>query len=81
MNGIIKTDNFEECNSILKDYSCDILTLESSLKINKIFGNKFTISTKTRKKILQNCDNITEIKQSIKTKKIKKSKKRIKNNF
>jgi hypothetical protein len=81
MNGIIKTDNFEECNSILKDYSCDILTLESSLKINKIFGNKFTISTKTRKKILQNCDNITEIKQTIKTKKIKKSKKRIKNIF
>lgn len=81
MNGIIKTDNFEECNDILKDYNCDILTFESSLKINKIFGNKFTISTKTRKKILQNCDNIADIKIIKPSKKIKKNKKRIKNIF
>lgn len=72
---VIKSNDFEKCNEYLKDYDCNISLLESVLKINKIDENKFSLSTKIKKKLLDTCDNIVEkeITKSVKAKKQKKN--------
>ena len=52
IRNIIKSNDLDKCDKYLEDYNCNISLLESVLKINKIDENKFSLSTKIKKKIL-----------------------------
>ncbi len=77
-NIISKSSNL--CNDFFEKYNCNISTFESLLKIDKINGIKYAITTKMKKKILNECNSIqNNIKTTEKNKKITKSKKSKKN--
>lgn len=74
---IIKINKFSEYNELLKGYNCNLQILESVLKIDKINGVKYAISTKTRNKIIQECkDVIIYDKDKEKEDKTRKNKKK-----
>lgn len=77
IRNIIKSNDLDKCDKYLEDYNCNISLLESVLKINKIDENKFSLSTKIKKKILNECKNISDKDKNdkIKNKKGKKNKK------
>lgn len=60
IKNIIKSGEYKHCNDILSNYNCNISLLESVLKIDKIDENKFGLSTKIKKKIINECSNITD---------------------
>lgn len=66
--GIFKTNNFKEYNELLKGYNCNLQILESVLKIDKINGIKYVISTKTKKRIKQDCKDVLKIDDDDKNK-------------
>jgi GTPase involved in cell partitioning and DNA repair len=70
------TDNYNKINELIQGYNIDINGIESVLKINKLNGEKFTISTKMKKALTKNCEDISDIniKQLHKNKKIKAKK-------
>jgi hypothetical protein len=76
LKGLLEIDNYSKINEYIKGYNIDINGIESVLKINKLNGEKFTISTKNKKNLIKNCDNISDInlKQIYKNKKIKSKK-------
>jgi len=78
VRGLIYSNKLSMCNEYLDGYNCSIQILESVLKIDKINGIKYNITTKLKKKILSECDQINikakEIKKYKKNKKTKKSK-------
>ena len=78
IRGLIYSNKSSLCNEYLNGYNCSIQVLESVLKIDKINGVKYNITTKLKKKILSECDTINikakEIKKYKKTKKNKKTK-------
>lgn len=59
--GIMKTNNFSEYNTLLSGYNCNLQLLESVLKIDKINGIKYLISTKAKKKLIQECKDVIKI--------------------
>ena len=58
LKNIINSDDYKICNDYLSSYNCNIASLESVLKIDKIDENKFSLSTKVKKKIMIECENI-----------------------
>jgi len=58
IKGLIKSQNFEELNSIIEKYNIDMSVIESVLKINKLKGEKYIIPNKIKKLLLKNCNNI-----------------------
>jgi len=60
--GLIKSEQYDEINNLIKDYNIDMNIIESVLKINKITGEKFIISTKTKKLLTKSCPNLIESK-------------------
>jgi len=78
VRGLIYSNKLSMCNEYLDGYNCSIQILESVLKIDKINGIKYNITTKLKKKILSECDQINikakEIKKYKKNKKTKKLK-------
>ena len=60
VKNIIKFGEYKYCNDLLSNYNCNISSLESVLKIDKIDENKFGLSTKIKKKITNECTNIIE---------------------
>jgi hypothetical protein len=76
--GLIKSEQYDEINELIKEYNIDISIIESVLKINKLTGDKFTISTKIKKLLEKSCSNlvITKSKVAI-NKKIKFKNKKI----
>lgn len=76
LKGLLQTENYEKINELMKGYNIDINGIESVLKINKLNGEKFVISTKLKKCLSKNCSDITDIneKNIQKTKKIKTKK-------
>ncbi len=76
IKNVINSNDLNKCNEYLKGYDCNISSLESVLKINKIDENKFALSTKIKKKILMECPCITE-KDKIDKKNRKKNKKNL----
>jgi hypothetical protein len=83
LNKIIRntliSNSSNNCNEYFENYNCPITTFESLLKIDKINGKKYALTTKMKKKILYECPSIINInKDNDKNKKnklIKKSKK------
>jgi hypothetical protein len=75
IRNVIKSEDYEKCDNYLEDYNCNISLLESVLKINKIDENKFSLSTKTKKKILTECKNINDKEKNEKVKNKKEKKK------
>ena len=76
VRNIINSNSSSLCNDFFDKYNCSISTFESLLKIDKINGVKYALTTKMKKKILTECNNIqNNIKPIEKNKKIKKSKK------
>ena len=73
LKNVIKSDDYKICNEYFSNYSCNISSLESMLKIDKIDENKFILSTKVKKKIINDCTNIIDNKDNDR----KKSKKKI----
>jgi hypothetical protein len=72
INGLIKCEQYDEINELIKEYNVDITIIESILKINKLTGDKFSISTKNKKIIEKSCENLVVIKpKPIINKKIK----------
>ncbi len=76
IRSVINSNELNKCNDYMDKYNCNISLLESVLKINKIDENKFSLSTKIKKKILNECSNITD-KDKFEKKKNKKNKKKI----
>jgi len=78
IRGLIYSNKLSMCNDYLDGYNCSIQILESVLKIDKINGIKYNITTKLKKKILSECNTINikakEIKKYKKNKKTKKPK-------
>jgi len=76
LKGLLQTENYDKINELMKGYNIDINGIESVLKINKLNGEKFVISTKLKKCLSKNCSDITDINEKIiqKTKKIKTKK-------
>jgi hypothetical protein len=73
IRNLINSNSYELCNDFFDKYDCSISTFESLLKIDKINGVKYAITTKTKKKILNDCKNIlNNIKPLDKYKKNKK---------
>jgi hypothetical protein len=76
IRNLINSNSSTLCNDFFEKYNCSISTFESLLKIDKINGVKYTLTTKMKKKILNECNNIqNNIKPIEKNKKNKKSKK------
>jgi DNA polymerase III delta prime subunit len=76
LRGLLNSNKYSMCNEYLNGYKCSIQILESLLKIDKINGNKYLLTTKLKKKILANCESIVQKNNEIKKyKKNKKSKK------
>ena len=75
LKNVIKSDDCSICNEYLSNYNCNISSLESVLKIDKIDENKFSLSTKIKKKIMNECENIMEKSKDLDKKKVKKNKK------
>ena len=71
---IIQTNNIKDLNEILNEYKCDLPTLEAVLKIDKINGDKYVMSNKTKKNIETNCCDLIEQNKKPKVKKSKKEK-------
>lgn len=75
VRGLIYSNKSNLCNEYLNGYDCSIQILESVLKIDKINGIKYNITTKLKKKILAECTVINDkIKDTKKYKDIKKQK-------
>jgi hypothetical protein len=76
IKGLLQTENYNKINELMQGYNIDINGIESVLKINKLNGEKFIISTKVKKCLTKNCVNITDnnIKTVQKSKKIKNKK-------
>jgi hypothetical protein len=76
LKGLLQTENYDKINELMKGYNIDINGIESVLKINKLNGEKFVISTKLKKCLNKNCSDITDINEKSihKTKKIKTKK-------
>jgi hypothetical protein len=76
LRGLLETENYNKINELIQGYNIDINGIESVLKINKLNGEKFTISTKMKKALTKNCEDISDInmKQLHKNKKIKAKK-------
>jgi hypothetical protein len=80
IKGLLETDNYNKINELVSGYNIDLNGIESVLKINKLNGEKFTISTKIKKSLTKNCKDISDlnVKQIYKNKKIKsKNKKKL----
>ena len=79
IRNILFSQSSNKCNEYFENYKCPINIFESLLKIDKISGNKYTLTTKIKKKILSECINIINInkdnEKNKKNKYIKKSKK------
>lgn len=76
--GLIKSEQYDEINRLIKEYNIDITIIESILKINKLTGDKFTISTKIKKILEKYCSNLVITKpKPILNKKIKFKNKKI----
>ncbi len=76
IRGLIYSNKSDLCNEYLNKYNCSIQILESVLKIDKINGIKYNITTKLKKKILAECNTINDkIKDNKKYKDNKKQKK------
>lgn len=76
--GLIKSEQYDEINNLIKEYNIDITIIESILKINKLTGDKFSISTKIKKILEKSCNNLVVIKQKpVLNKKIKFKNKKI----
>jgi hypothetical protein len=79
VKNVLLSNSTDLCNEYFKDYECPINIFESLLKIDKINGNKYILTTKIKKKILSECENILNINKDNekykKNKSIKKSKK------
>jgi hypothetical protein len=76
--GLIKSEQYDEINRLIKEYNIDITIIESILKINKLTGDKFAISTKIKKILEKSCSNLVVIKpKQIFNKKIKFKNKKI----
>jgi nucleoside-triphosphatase THEP1 len=74
---IIKSNDYKVCSDYLDKYNCNISNIETVLKIDKIDENKFTLSTKVKKKIINECENIFDKStKDVDIKKLKKSKKK-----
>jgi hypothetical protein len=73
LKGLLETENYNKINELIQGYNIDINGIESVLKINKLNGEKFTISTKMKKSLTKNCEDISDLnmKQIHKSKKIK----------
>ena len=73
LKGLLETENYNKINELIQGYNIDINGIESVLKINKLNGEKFTISTKMKKALTKNCEDISDIniKHIHKSKKIK----------
>ena len=70
--GLIKSEQYDEINNLIKEYNIDITIIESVLKINKLTGDKFSISTKNKKILEKLCDNLVVAKpKQVINKKIK----------
>ena len=76
IKGLLQTENYNKINELMQGYNIDINGIESVLKINKLNGEKFIISTKVKKCLTKNCIDIsdTNIKQNQKSKKLKNKK-------
>ena len=61
INGLIKCEQYDEINKLIKEYNVDITIIESVLKINKLNGEKFIILNKIKKLIIKNCPNIINL--------------------
>ena len=73
---LLNSNSSDLCNNFFEKYNCSICTFESLLKIDKINGIKYALTTKTKKKILFECENIqNNIKPIEKNKKNKKNRK------
>ena len=66
---ILNSNSSNLCNDFFDKYKCSISTFESLLKIDKINGIKYAITTKTKKKILSECENIQNNIKTIEKKK------------
>ena len=76
--GLIKSEQYDEINKLIKEYNIDITIIESILKINKLTGDKFSISTKIKKILEKSCSNLVLTKpKSVLNKKIKFKNKKI----
>lgn len=76
--GLIKSEQYDEINKLIKEYNIDITIIESILKINKLTGDKFAISTKNKKILEKSCSNLVVTKpKPILNKKIKFKNKKI----
>lgn len=81
IKGLLQIENYNKINELMQEYNIDINGIESVLKINKLNGEKFIISTKVKKALTKNCSDITDINVKImqKNKKLKtKKQKKIK---
>ena len=76
IKGLLQTENYNKINELMQGYNIDINGIESVLKINKLNGEKFIISTKVKKYLTKNCADISDnnIKTVQKSKKIKNKK-------
>ena len=73
---LLNSNSSKLCNDFFDKYKCSISTFESLLKIDKINGIKYSLTTKMKKKIMNECNNIqNNIKPIEKNKKFKKNKK------
>ena len=52
LKNVIKSTDYKLCDNYLENYNCNISSLESVLKIDKIDENKFSLSTKIKKKLI-----------------------------
>ena len=77
LRGLLTSNKYNISNEYLNGYKCSIQVLESLLKIDKINGNKYLLTTKLKKKILADCNSIIQKNNEIKKyKKNKKNKKK-----
>ena len=63
--GLIKSEQYDEINKLIKEYNIDITIIESILKINKLTVDKFSISTKIKKILEKNCNNLVITKPKV----------------
>jgi hypothetical protein len=63
--GLIKSEQYDEINKLIKEYNIDITIIESILKINKLTGDKFSISTKIKKILEKTCNNLVITKPKV----------------
>jgi hypothetical protein len=76
--GLIKSEQYDEINNLIKEYNIDVTIIESILKINKLTNDKFAISTKIKKMLEKSCPNLIVTKtKPVLNKKIKFKNKKI----